>query len=131
MRNELKTAAGYQFMFFVPVLLLIGIEIGAPSFAFGVVIFVLPLARRYFGKLQPDDTPLWNERLASFLDRLPLVYAFVLTATVMVVLWSVAQAGTLSAGYAVGLGLSLWMTMLFATCVAHDLIHRRDRKSVV
>ena len=27
----------------------------------------------------------------------------------------------------VGLGLSLWMTLLFATCVAHELIHRRAK----
>ena len=30
-----------------------------------------------------------------------------------------------------GLGLSLWMTLLFGTCVAHELIHRRDKRQAM
>lgn len=31
----------------------------------------------------------------------------------------------------VGFGFSLWMTLLFATCVAHELIHRRDKRQAM
>ena len=125
MLNQLAFAAGFLTMFLVPALLLLGILFDAPSFAFGMVIFVLPLARPLFGKLSPGITPLWSERLATVLERVPLVYAVILTAAIGIVLRYVASSEILDFRHALGLGLSLWMTMLFATCVAHDLIHRK------
>ena len=125
MLNQLSFAAGYLTMFLVPALLLLGIGFDLPSFAFGMVMFVLPLARPLVGKLTPSTTPLWNEQIATVLQRLPLVYSMVLTAAIAAVLKYVASAPTLDFAHALGLGLSLWMVMLFATCVAHELIHRR------
>jgi alkane 1-monooxygenase len=90
-----------------------------------MVMFVLPVARPLVGKLAPGTTPLWNEQIATVLQRLPLVYSVVLTATIAAVLNYVASSPTLDFAHALGLGLSLWMVMLFATCVAHELIHRR------
>src|SRR4029078_6049058 len=89
------------------------------------VMFVLPLARPLVGKLTPGTAPLWSEQIATVLQRLPLVYSLVLTAAIAAVLNYVASAPTLDFAHALGLGLSLWMVMLFATCVAHELIHRR------
>lgn len=125
MPNQLLFAAGYLTMFLVPALTLLGLALDAPSLAFGIVMFVLPLARPAVGKLSPNVTPLWSEGVATALDRLPVLYALVLTATIAVILRYLGSAPTIDAPHIVGLGLSLWMTMLFATCVAHDLIHRK------
>ncbi|MEJ8838119.1 fatty acid desaturase [Ramlibacter sp. AN1133] len=125
MLNQLSFASGFATMFLVPGLLLLGILFDAPSLAFGMVMFVLPLARPLFGKLDPGSTPLWSERIATVLEALPLVYAGVLSAAVCVVLRYVASSEALDLAHSLGLGLSLWVTMLFATCVAHALIHRK------
>ena len=132
MTNQLCFAAGYLTMFLVPALLLLGIALDAPIFAFGMVMFVLPLARPLVGKLAPASTPLWGERIATALERLPLLYAAVLTFAIGLVLRHLASSPALQSGHLLGLALSLWMMMLFATCVAHDLIHRaRARESSV
>lgn len=124
MLNQLVLAAGYMTMFLVPILLLLGIAADVPGFAFVVVIFVLPLARPLVGKLAPGATPVWTERLATALERLPFLYAAALTLAIGLVLGHLVLANALAAGDLIWLGLSLWVTMLFATCVAHDLIHR-------
>ena len=132
MMNQLCIAAGYLTMFLVPALLLLGIAFDAPIFAFVMVMFVLPLARPLVGKLAPSSTPLWSERLATSLEGLPFLYAAVLTLAIGLVSWHLASAPALDTGHLVGLALSLWMMMLFATCVGHDLIHRaRVRDSLV
>lgn len=117
-------------MFVVPTLLAIGIVVGVPILAFAIVMFVFPLMRRIVGKIEPDDSPIWNERIATLLDRLPLFYAAVLAACVALVLRHLTEA-SLSAADALGLGLSVWMLMLFATCVAHELTHRRDSRQAM
>ena len=125
MLNQLSVAAGYLTIFLVPALLLLGIVLDAPSLAFGIVMFVLPLVRPLAGKLTPGGVPLWSERIATVLQRLPFAYALVLTAALGATLRYVASAQELDVARAVGVGLSLWMTMLFATCVAHEMVHRR------
>jgi alkane 1-monooxygenase len=125
MLKQLSLAAGYLTMFLVPALLVLGTVFDVPSFAFGMVMFVLPLARPLMGKLSPLGTTLWSERLATVLERLPYVYALVLTIALGFVLEHVDSGPVLDMGELLGLGLSLWMTMLFATCVAHELIHRK------
>jgi len=131
MSNQWLRAALGLSMFVVPALLVIGIAIDTPILAFAIVMFVFPFMRRIVGKIQPDDPPIWNEGIATLLDRLPLIYAAVLSACIAVVLGHLASDAEPSAGQAVGLGLSLWMLMLFATCVAHELTHRRDLRQAM
>ena len=118
-------------MFVVPTLLVVGLAIDMPILAFAIVMFVFPFMRRIVGKIQPDDPPIWNEGIATLLDRLPLIYAAVLAGCIAVVLSHLAFNAGPSASEAVGLGLSLWMLMLFATCVAHELTHRRDPRQAM
>jgi fatty acid desaturase len=125
MPNQLVAAAGFLTMFLVPALLLLGIRFDVPSLAFAIVMFVLPLARPLVGKLPPGLTPLWSERLSTALERLPFLYAAVLTIAIGLVLRYLSSASVLDLPHLLGLGLSLWMTMLFATCVGHEMIHRR------
>jgi alkane 1-monooxygenase len=74
--------------------------------------------------------PEWPEAVATFLDRLPVVYAALLPAAVLI---GLAWAEPFESGPAsfAGFSLSLWMTLLFGTCVCHELIHRRDRKQAL
>lgn len=119
-------ASGYLAIFIAPGLLLLGVWIDQPSLAFGTVMLVFPLLRGVFGGTRPRGFR-WNETIATSLDRLPVVHALVFVAAVAAVLEHV-HAGAIDRGSkAVGLGLSLWVAMLLATCVAHELIHRRSR----
>ena len=129
-KQWLRAAMGLS-MFVVPALFALGIFLDMPALAFAIVMFVFPLMRRIVGNIEPDDPPIWNERIATILDRLPLVYAIVLAGCISLVLYRLAAASEPRAAEALGLGLSLWMLMLFATCVAHELTHRRDTRQAM
>jgi len=127
MSKQLMTSAGYLSILLMPTLFVVGGVINEPWMAFGVVILVFPLARLTFGALPSSGVPEWSESVATFLDRLPLAYAAALAISVLVGLHFTAQPVSEDGLALVGLGLSLWMTLLFGTCVAHELIHRRDK----
>jgi alkane 1-monooxygenase len=126
MNAQWLQASGFGAIVLMPVLLPGGAAIGRPELAFGVAILVFPLARLLLGAV-PQELPEWREDVATWLQRLPVLYAPVLVAGVGISAWLLLREPG-SAGAAVGYGLSLWMTMLFATCVAHELFHRRDRR---
>jgi alkane 1-monooxygenase len=122
-------AAGYTAIFLMPALLLGGVLAGKPWLAFGVVAVAFPVMRLILGAL-PPESPEWSEAVATFLDKLPLAYPLVFVVTVLMSLGSMSQSGSEAVDW-IGYGLSLWMTCLFATCVAHELFHRRDRTEAV
>ena len=126
-RKEVTSAAGYLVIFIMPCLLWIGTSLEMPYLAFAVAVILLPLARIVFGYARPGDQIFWHETVATVLQYLPLLYAVALTFAVGAVLWHLANNHAGSVASILGLGLSLWMTMLLATCVAHDLLHRRER----
>jgi hypothetical protein len=124
-RSQWFMACGYLVILLLPMLLVAGAWIAHPSLAFGVVILVFPLGRAVFG-VYPFSTPIvWSEGTATFLDRLPAGYALILLAAYAMVMGLVDAAAVAAPGAAFGLGLSLWVTCMFATCVAHELLHRR------
>jgi fatty acid desaturase len=126
MSSQWVQASGFGAIFIMPALLLLGSATGHQWLAFAVVVFVFPLARLVLGAL-PAEPPQWREDVATWLDRLPVLYVPVLVVSVgfsaVLVLRQPASRGAM-----VGYGLSLWMTLLLATCVAHELFHRRDRR---
>lgn len=122
--DQWKAAAGYLAIAIAPLLLGVGASIGKPYFAVGTVLVVFTLARLVFGPY--EGPPPWTERVSWWLDRLPLLYAVLLAAT-MGYLLSVLARDNLSPGDIAGWSLSLWVTLTFATCVAHDLLHRRSK----
>lgn len=127
MDKQWMAAAGYLTIFLMPTLFLLGALVQDPWLAFGVVILVFPLARVVFGAMPATGAPEWRERIATLLHGLPLVFACVLPASVLAGLVLASRAQTREGSAVLGLGLSLWMTLLFGTCVAHELIHRRDK----
>lgn len=122
MWRQAPAAAGYLSIFVVPLLLVVGAWIDVPGLSFGVVMLVFPLLRTIVGPLTQHGT-IWHESLATALDRLPVIYALTMPVAIAVVLRQPHQAESLPE--AIGLGLSLWVTLLLSTCVSHELIHRR------
>lgn len=127
MHRQWTQAAGFLAIFLMPTLFLVGAILERTWLAFGVVALLFPLARTVFGAVPPSAGIEWREGPATFLDRLPLVFVPVLVVCVIAGLAAAEPALRSSPGAAVGLGFSLWMTLLLATCPAHELIHRRDR----
>ena len=128
MRVQWAMASGYLLVLLLPALLVVGTWLNVPVLTFAAVLLGFPLARVVFGGAHPQPAIRWSEDIAAFLDRLPVAYAGVLFAALVVFMAGLALRPPLSAFNAVGAGLSLWATLLFATGVAHDLIHRRERR---
>jgi alkane 1-monooxygenase len=126
--RQAMMALGYLSIFLMPTLLAVGVHIGHSYLAFGVVMLVFPLARSVFGAYRPGPAPLWDERIATLLDVLPIAYGVALLLALGYVIWALHKGSVQTASEMVGTGLSLWATLFFATCPAHDLIHRRDAK---
>ena len=125
MREETRLAAGYLSILVLPAALVAGVLLQHSYLAFEVVVLIFPLARSVVGPFRRQSPVIWHEVPATLLDRLPVLYAACLAAATLLVIHQIARgaADTLSVG--IGISLSLWMVMLFATCPAHDLIHRR------
>nr|WP_259372788.1 fatty acid desaturase [Schlegelella koreensis] len=79
-----------------------------------------------FGAVPPGQAPAWDERVTAALDKLSFGYAAVLATAVASLLVQLNGRASNSVD-TVGWIFSLWATMLFATCVAHDLLHRRSK----
>jgi len=128
------SAAGQLFAFLPPLVLLVATTYRQPWLLFGVVFLVVPAARWAFGAVPAGAPTLWSEPVAVSLHALPTVYVLVLFAAVLqwlvvIPVDSVSIGGAVdgSIGAAVGWTLSLWLVMVFATCAAHELLHRRTR----
>lgn len=120
-------AAGYLVVLLPPVLLFAGVAYGFPSLAFIALIVVAPFLRALLGDVSKPP-PEWSEAAATALHTLPNVTAAVYGLSLIGVLWQMhaSQAGL---PFYIGLGLSLWAVFIFGSCVAHELVHRRDRGS--
>jgi fatty acid desaturase len=124
MKSQSLSALGYLSIFLMPVLLLAGAVMDMHWLAFAAVVLVFPAARLAFGAF-PAMVPDWREGIATFLDRLPLAYVPILAMSMLGSLLVLSEQAQGPAAW-IGYGLSLWMTLLFGICVAHELIHRRQ-----
>lgn len=123
MLQQLRWFLGYCLVLALPLIFVAGLAIGHPSLAFAVTMLVLPLGRWAFGAFDRGRPLLWRESIATALDRLPLLFAGVLG-------WAWLEALAFartepSAKDWLATGASLWAVLLFSTCVAHELLHRR------
>lgn len=125
--RQCSSAAGYLLILLLPILLVVGAHTRHTYLAIGVAFLLFPLMRLLFGPYRQAHAIEWHESIASALHALPIVYAGFLFSCLVLVGVSLFGAADLSAVELIGLGLSLWITMLFALCPAHELIHRRTR----
>ncbi len=128
-QRQWLTASGYAFILLMPSLLLAGVLAGLPYLAVGVAFLVLPLMRILFGSYQETDSTVWDEGVATALHRLPITYACMLLVCLVLVAAWLSVNPRLGISGAIGTGLSLWITLLFGLCPAHELVHRRDRRT--
>lgn len=124
---ECRRASGYLFVFAPPLLFAAGIYLDTPILAFLGLIVILPLLRLVFGDA-PDQQPQWSEGTAQMLETLPIAAACSHIAALFYSAWMLGQS-SLSKAELIQLGLSLWATFIFASCVSHELLHRRDATS--
>ena len=123
MPHNLFGAIGYLAIFLPFVLLIVGQAIDAPYLAAAIIFGVGPLSRPLLGNVSQELVE-WDERTATFLDRLPVVYA---AAFPLLLGWVLSSLGAHPPSRMLSwiwLGLSLWTCMFFAVVVAHELIHQ-------
>lgn len=125
--RELARAAGYSLMLFAPALLMASVVLQMPWLTVAVLICGLPFLRPLFGDACAE-VPEWSEKTATLLDRLPIVGA---GAVFVAIALFVARLPILrhSAVDLAWWGASLWASFVFASCIAHELVHRRDQLS--
>ena len=123
MPHNLFGAIGYLAIFLPFVLLIVGQAIEAPYLAAAIIFGVGPLSRPVLGNVS-NELAEWDERTATFLDRLPVVYA---VAFPLLLGWVLSDLGAHPPSRMsswIWLGLSFWTCMFFAVVVAHELIHQ-------
>lgn len=120
------SASGYTLVLLMPLLLILGTVLSLPYLAIGVAFLVLPLMRMVFGAYRDAHSIAWSEAVATALHWLPAAYAVLLVASQVLVAAWLGQHAQASALTLVGIGLGLWITLLFGLCSAHELLHRRD-----
>lgn len=119
-------AAGYSAVLIAPLLLALSSWLNQAYLTVGTVMLVFPLLRVVFGAVPPGDAPIWHEWISAALDELSFGYATALAIGTTALLVRLNQHAS-SVANIFGWTFSLWVTLLFATCVAHDLLHRRSR----
>jgi alkane 1-monooxygenase len=124
--KQRAAASGFLSILIAPFLLVLSCWMNLPFLTFGAVMLVFPLFRVVFGAVPPGETPTWQEWISTGLDGLSFVYAAALFAAAACAL-KLFHTHPPSWVDIVGWALSLWVTMLFATCVGHDLLHRRSK----
>lgn len=105
-----------------PLLLVVSIGLGMPVLALAMLILVAPLLRVLFGDVL-DSPPEWTEGIATMLELLPLLCAAAYFAAIIFVAWGL-RGLPLPASDLAWFGGSLWAAFIFASCVAHELVHR-------
>lgn len=123
MTSHIPWAAGYTAIFVAPALLALGAYLGQPLLAVGIALLLFPLARIAFGGLGPGQPPALDERIGLVLEALPFAYGLALAGALGMVLVGWGNAVP-SPADAFQWALSLWVALVFATCVAHTLVHR-------
>lgn len=126
-QRQWHRALAYTLVLLMPALLVIGTLAQRPYLAIGVAFLVLPLMRMAFGAYRNTHAIAWRESVATFLHWLPVAYAAVLLGSELIVGRWVGGHPSASIGALIGVGLSLWITLLFGLCSAHELLHRRSR----
>jgi fatty acid desaturase len=126
-RSQWLASAGYLSVFIMPLLLALGAWFDTPYLAIGVALLVFALLRWLFGSYRPIHDLVWHERIATLLHRLPLFYVVALVASMVIVVHSIGSKHAFSGVDLLGVGLSLWITLLFGLCAAHELVHRRSK----
>ena len=121
-RNELFKASGYLVSFAPAALLAIATVMSFPYLPFLGLIVVAPFLRAIFGDFEESPAPEWSETVSKALEYLPIAVGISYLVSFGYCVGHIAQLIQVSS---VGTFLGLWTSSLFASCVAHELLHRK------
>lgn len=121
---QTRHAAGFCAVLLAPLLLGWAAWVDEPFLCVGTVFVVFPLARSVFGAVGTQPASALEGAVLRAAIALPLVYIATLVLALGLLLRTVG-AEPLTSSALVGWTLSVWVTLTFATCVAHELLHRR------
>jgi alkane 1-monooxygenase len=122
--RETAAATGFLTILMPPGLLAWGATTGHDWAAFAAVFVLAPLLRPFLAEASEEPTE-WSELAATALEDLPAVYVLVLGCALAVALARLRR-GQLSPTELIGLVASLFAVFVLASCVAHELLHRRS-----
>jgi hypothetical protein len=122
MWQQRRAALGYLSILMLPPSLVAGVMLGKPCLAVGVALLIFPLGRAIFGAYRKP--PVWREALATVLHLLPMLYGLMLLASLATLLELMNGGAVAGIPAWCGLAISLALTLLFATCPVHELLHR-------
>jgi len=117
---------GYGLILLAPLLLAWSAWQDAPWAVTGIVMLGFPAARWVFGAVRPGTAPAWSAAQVRLLEAWPLLHAAVLPSALAVLMWRL-KANDVQAVDSLGWLLSLWLVLVFGTCVAHPLLHDGQR----
>jgi len=122
--EQAMMALAYLFVFLPIVVMVVGHELGFQWGSLILFFVILPVLRTVTGDLDKEP-PLWTEFWSKFLAALPLGYSGVF---VLFFLWVIVELGAgrpASTLDRVGFVSGLLLTFALASCVAHELVHRK------
>ena len=124
--QQAGAAAGFLSILIAPLLLALSALLNSPFLLFGTVILIFPLLRLVFGIVQQGPVREWRGSVATALEILCLIYVAAIVGALIAVLARLSIPDLTPAAI-IGWILSLWMACIFATCVSHELLHRRGK----
>lgn len=126
--RQLGYASGFSAVLMLPGLIILGVLIDEPFLAFGTVMLVFPLSRLLFGAVSRSTPTVQAPWLTAALDHLPMFYCASLVFALAALGFELSTTqDALDTVDALGWALSLWMLLVFATCVSHALLHSAGR----
>ena len=120
--SQLLQSAGYLVALAPGLLLAVSTYASHPYLPFLGLIVVAPFLRALFGDFDETPAPEWSEQVAAFLELLPIIVGLVYIGALLYFISKLAHLMQISM---IGTTLSLWTSSLFASCVAHELLHRK------
>lgn len=117
-------AAGYLTIFIPPALICVSIATSLTALGLATLLLLFPLLRGLFGDTD-GRSPEWTETIATALHHLPFICAFCYGAAVCFTV-SCLRRGDMTTGELAWFSGTLWVGFVFGSCVAHELVHRRD-----
>lgn len=122
-------ASGYFLMLVPAVLLPFSLALRMPLFGFLIVFLLGTVTRSVFGDVV-GSAPEWTESAATVLEWLPTVtsvtYFFSTALTIAMLRTAPGRRGL---PFYVEFGASMWAVYLLVSCLAHELLHRKDKTS--
>ena len=120
--TEFIRASAFVVAFAPSILVALAAYAKLPYLPFVGLIIVAPFLRTIFGDFDNSPAPEWSETATAFLEGLPVAVGIAYLCAFAYYVFNISQLMRVST---IGTILGLWTSSLFASCVAHELLHRK------